>query len=95
MSSLEEEYENLEKAAFVSFTTEANRQATHLRVVDPMTDPHVWAIIDDACNACCHSKHWRINAYRKFMALGVIPHKVSDKSTAYRGVAHAKTTGKW
>ena len=32
------------------------RNAMHLRVVDPFGDPHVWAIIDEGCNSVCHGQ---------------------------------------
>ena len=37
-------------------------QNTKLRVVDPLEDEGIDAIIDDACNSCCHGELWRENA---------------------------------
>ena len=34
-------------------------QTLSLRVVDPIADDGVWAIIDDGCNCCCHGEVWR------------------------------------
>ena len=34
-------------------------QNTKLRVVDPLEDEGIYAIIDDACNSCCHGELWR------------------------------------
>ena len=42
-----------------------DKQNTSLRVVDPMTDEGVWAIVDDVCNCNCHGEKWRINAEEK------------------------------
>ena len=52
--------------AFVSFREQPmhfnDNQSLSLRVVDPIADDGVWAIIDDGCNTCCHSEVWRQNA---------------------------------
>ena len=40
------------------------------RVVDPLRDEGVWAILDDACNSCCHGSAWRKNAEVKWKAKG-------------------------
>ena len=47
-----------------------DKQNTSLRVVDPMADEGVWAIVDDACNCNCHGERWRINAEEKIRAKG-------------------------
>ena len=48
--------------AFVSFREQPMRfndnQTWSLRVVDPVADEQVWAIIDDRCNSCCHGTLW-------------------------------------
>ena len=55
-------------AAFVSFREQPmhfyNNQTLNLRVVDPIADEGVWAIIDDGCNSCCHGEVWRQSAQR-------------------------------
>jgi hypothetical protein len=45
-------------------------QTTSLRVVDPINDEGVWAIVDDACNSCCHGASWRKNAEAKWKNKG-------------------------
>ena len=44
--------------AFVSFREQPmhfnDNQTLSLRLVDPIADDGVWAIIDDGCNSCCH-----------------------------------------
>ena len=47
-----------------------DKNCTHLRVVDPMTDPHVWAIVDEACNSVCHGEEWHKNAQEKWKRMG-------------------------
>ena len=55
--------------AFVSFQEQPmhfnDNQTLSLRVVDPIADVGVWAIIDDECNSCCHGEVWRQNAEAK------------------------------
>ena len=33
-------------------------QTLSLRVVDPIADGGVWAIVDDGCHSCCHDEAW-------------------------------------
>ena len=68
---------------------------TALRVVDPFTDPHVWAIVDEGCNSCTHSDAWRINAQEKWKKLGFAPYLVDSKTTKFAGVGARQSTGKW
>ena len=35
-----------------------DNQTLNLRVVDPIENEGVWAIIDDGCNSCCHCEVW-------------------------------------
>jgi len=41
-----------------------------LREVDIVTDPGIWAILDEGCNTTCHSRSWRLNAQEKLEAMG-------------------------
>ena len=49
--------------AFVSFREKpmhlSYNETLSFRVVDPIADEGVWAIIDDVCNSCCHGDVWR------------------------------------
>ena len=60
--------------AFVSFREQPmhfnDKQTLTLRVVDPIEDEGVWAIIDDGCNSCCHGEVWRQNAEAKMKVSG-------------------------
>ena len=55
--------------AFLSFREQpvefGGDRALSLRVVDPIADEGVWAVIDDGCNSCCHGEVWRQNAEAK------------------------------
>ena len=68
---------------------------TNLRVVDPYDDPHVWAIVDDGCNACTHSDAWRKNAEEKWNKLGFNSYLKNGQITQFTGVGSAPSTGKW
>ncbi len=70
-------------------------QATHLRVVDPYNDPHVWAVVDDGCNSCCHSTVWHTDARETWRKLGFQSYLISDKPTMFNGVGTRPTTGKY
>ena len=63
--------------AFVSFREQPmhfkDNQTLNLRVVDPVADEGVWAIIDDGCNSCCHSEVLRHNAEANMKVLGFQP----------------------
>ena len=63
----------------------AERQATNLRVVDPMKDPGVWVIVDDACNSCVHGARWRKNAEKKFRMRGLQCVLVNHVPTDFTG----------
>ena len=60
--------------AFVSFQERHmhcdDNVALSLRVLDPIADDGVWAIIDDGCNSCCHGDVWRQNAEAKMKVFG-------------------------
>ena len=70
------------------------RQATHLRVVDPLTDPHIWAIADDGCNSCCHGELWRINAEEKWKNLGFKCYFRNKAPMSFDGAGSTQTRGK-
>ena len=69
-------------------------QNTKLRVVDPLEDEGIDAIIDDACNTCCHGELWRENAEKKLAALGFKPFWVNGGSTNFNGIGKKATSGK-
>ena len=63
--------------AFVSFREQPmhikDNQTLDLRVVDPIADEGVWAIINDGCNSCCHGKVWRQNVEAEMKVLRLQP----------------------
>ncbi len=69
--------------------------ADHLRIVDPYTDPNVWAIVDDGCNASCHSDKWIHNAMSKWKAKGFTPRQLNCKATRFSGVGQKTTDGQF
>ena len=54
-----------EGAAFTAITL-----YEYLPIVDPWTDPNIWAIPDGGCNSSCHSRAWRGNAMEKLARMG-------------------------
>ena len=46
---------------------EDDQQTQTPRVVDPILDEGVWAIVDDGCNSCCHGELWRSTPKTKFI----------------------------
>ena len=70
-----------------------DRQATHLRVVDPFNDPGIWAVVDDGCNSCCHSTLWHEDAKRKWRKLGMQSYLISSQPTKFNGVGQSTTAG--
>ena len=71
-----------------------DNQTLSLRVVDPIADDRVWAIIDDGCNSCCHGEVWRQNAETKMKVLGLHPIWLHRKATTFNGVGTSTTSGK-
>ncbi len=69
--------------------------ADHLRIVDPYTDPNVWAIVDDGCNASCHSDKWIHNAMSKWEVKGFTPRQLNCKATRFSGVGQKTTDGQF
>ena len=84
--------------AFVSFRERPMRfddsQTLSLRVVDPIPDDGVWAIIDDGCNSCCHGEVWRQNAEAQMNVLGLHPIWLHRKAITFNGVGTRTTSGK-
>ena len=60
-------------------------QTLRLRVVDPIADDGVWAIIDDGCNSC-HGDVWRQNAATEMKVLGLHSIWLHRKATTFDGV---------
>ena len=71
-----------------------DNQALSLRVVDPIEDDGVWAIIDDGCNSCCHGEVWQQSAEAKMKVLGLHPIWLHRKATTFIGVGTSMTSGK-
>ena len=70
-----------------------NIQATQLRVVDPLADDHVWAIIGDARNCFCHGGGWRKNAEAKLDTLGFQVCSLNRSPTAFKGLGYKTISG--
>ena len=70
-----------------------NIQATQLRVVDPLADDLIWAIIGDARNCFCHGEGWRKNAEAKLGALGFQVCLLNRSPTAFKGLGHKTISG--
>ena len=81
---------------FVSFREQPmhfnDNETLSLRVVDPITDKGVSAIIDDGCNSCCHGEAWRQNAEAKRKVLGLQPIRVHRKVATFNGVGTSTRT---
>ena len=69
-------------------------QAMDLPVVDPLKDEGVWAIIDDACNSCCHGEMWRRNAEKKWARIGFQWQWIHKEAKKFNGLGSKKTSGK-
>ena len=69
-------------------------QTLNLRVVDPVADGGVWAIIDDGCNNRCRGEVWRQNAEVKVTVVGLRPIWLHRKATTFNGVGTNTTRGK-
>ena len=72
-----------------------DNQTLSLRVVDPIVDEGVWAIIDDGCNSCCHGEVCRKYAEVKIQVLlGFYVIWLHGKVTTCNGVGTSTTNGK-
>ena len=71
-----------------------DNQTLSLRVVEPIADDCVWAIIDDGYNNCCNGEVWRQNAEAKMKVLGLHPIWLHRKATTFNGVGTSTTSGK-
>ena len=80
--------------AFVSFRERPmhfnDNQSLTLRVVDPIEDDGVWAIID----SCCHVEVWRQNAEAKMKVLGLHPTSLHKKATTFNGTGRSTKNGR-
>ena len=83
--------------AFVSFREQPMHfdchQTLSWRVVDPIADDGVRAIIDDGCNRCCRGEVWQQNAETKMKVLGLHPIWLHGKATPFNGVGTSTTIG--
>ncbi len=74
--------------------THMEEQCSSLRVVDPFIDDGVWAIIDDACNSCCHGELWRRNAGARWAELGFKSDWIHHRAISSTGLGRRITTGR-
>ena len=65
-------------------------QTRSLRVVDPIADEGVWAIIDDGCNSCCHGEVWRQNAEAKVKVLRLNPFGYTERQLLSMALERAR-----
>ena len=66
-------------------------QSLQLRVVDPLEDEGVWAIVDDGSNSCCHGQIWRKNAEAKWKKLGFKCILKNSKRHVFGGIGSGST----
>ena len=71
-----------------------DKQTLNLRVVDPIADECVWAIINDGCNSCCYGEVWRQNAEAQLKVLGLRPIWLHRKDLLPNGAGTSTTSGK-
>ena len=62
-----------------------DNQTLNLRLVDPIADEGVWAVMDDGCNSCCHGEVWRQRAEAKMKLLRLHPIWLHRKATTFNG----------
>ena len=69
-------------------------QNYQLRAVDPIEDEGSWAIVDDACNSCCHGEHWRGSADQKMTRLGFKVKWLHSNPANFSGIGPKRLSGK-
>ena len=83
--------------ALVSFREQPthfnDNETLNLRVVDPIADEGVRAIIDDGCNLCCHGEVCRQNAEAKIKVMRLQPIWVHRRATIFNGFGMSTTSG--
>ena len=86
-------FSSLEQVSAVVYHREL--QAVNIPIIDPYTDPGVWAIVDDGCNSCCFSDAWKQNADWKWRIKGFAAYLKSSVATSFNGVGTSTTAGKY
>ena len=66
-----------------------------LRYVDPIQDKHVWAIIDEGCNSCCHGELWATNAKEKLRKLGYQFETIDNETRTITGIGEGKSNRRY
>ena len=64
------------------------------RIVDPIRDEGIGAIVDDGCNSCCHGSAWRKNAEEKWKAKGFKCILLSSEPRNFGGVGRGTIQSK-
>ena len=66
----------------------------HLPVIDPFTDKHIWASLDEGCNNNCHGEKLALNAEQKLAAYGFEMIWLHRRERTYDGIGNAKIIAK-
>ena len=67
--------------------------AANLEVVDLMTDPRVFVLLDECCNKSCHTRKWLERAKKEFDRLGVAVGDLFGEPKSYTGIGKKTTVG--
>ena len=62
-------------------------QVPDLPVVDPKTSPHLWAVVDTACNTSVCSEGWIEKGKKIWEGYGYQPIRTSSRTGPYGGLA--------
>ena len=62
-------------------------QVPDLPVVDPKTSPHLWAVVDTACNTSVCSEGWIEKGKKIWEGYGYRPIRTSNRTGPYGGLA--------
>jgi hypothetical protein len=86
---------NQVRTSYTNTKLKPDKQATTHRVVDPLTDEHVWVVVDEGANSCCHGDEWRRNAEDKIYKLGFRFHPEHFRTTQFKGIGNRNSKGLW
>ena len=80
--------------AAMTATSSTTSQVAGLEKVDILTDPRVFALLDEGCNRTCHGEHWRMNAQQKLQMMGRSLGPLTGVSKTYTGLGQTKSMGR-
>jgi hypothetical protein len=77
--------------SFVDAAMMPDPPVQQLPVVNWIDSPFIWGLLDEGCNACCHSPVWAANTAEKMASNGFQPLVIDTQTRRYSGIGQSES----